>query len=149
MARWKNSPLSVVWPCTCNNDGLLVEIDLKRNSLTGTDALYLKLFDDFTYSGVVWQLSKVKVLDLSDNNLSGNADAYYIRDLLPLEHIDISNNSFDGYAEIQFPPSTMHANFSHNNFIAVSVSRDSRKLNDIMETEKPGIQDSKSLQSGK
>ena len=109
---------------TCNDDGLLVEIDLKRNNLTGTDALYLKLFNDFTSSGLVWtQLRKVKVLDLSDNNLSGNVDAYYIRDLLSLEHIDISNNLFDGYAEMQFPPSTMYANFSHNNFIGVSFKR--------------------------
>ena len=30
---------------TCNDDGLLVEIDLKRNNLTGTDALYLKLYN--------------------------------------------------------------------------------------------------------
>ena len=96
-----------------NDDGLLVEIDLIRKNLTGTD--------DFACSGLVWtQLPKVKVINLSDNIFSGNVFAYYIRDFLSIE---IFKNSFDVYAEMQFPPSTMYANFSHNNFVRVSFKR--------------------------
>ncbi len=92
-----------------------------KKNLTGTDALYLKCFNDFASSGLVWtQLPKVKVINLSDNIFSGNVFAYYIRDFLS---IDIFKNSFDGYAEMQFPPSTMYANFSHNNFVSVSFKR--------------------------
>jgi hypothetical protein len=100
----------------CNDDDLIVKIELKRNNLTGTNVLRVKNVTDLG-------LGFVKVLDLSDNNLSGRVDGHYLRHLSMLEHIDISNNAFSGYADMYFSPSTIYANFSHNNFVGVRFKR--------------------------
>jgi hypothetical protein len=104
-----------------NDDNLLVKIELKSNNLTGTSAFYVKSVSVGEPSFKQWPyLSYVKVLDLSDNNLSGRVDGHYIWHLSMLEYIDISKNSFSGYADMLFSPFTNYANFSHNKFIDIS-----------------------------
>ena len=109
---------------TCNDDNLIVKIELKRNNLTGTSALHNRNISDLGLAFDRWSdLPYLKVLDFSENNLSGRFDGHYLRHLSMLEHIDISNNAFSGYADMYFSPSTMYANFSHNNFVGVSFKR--------------------------
>jgi hypothetical protein len=99
---------------TCNYDGLLVKIELKRNNLTGSDVFFEKVADSIMTIQRKWtSLRYVKALDLSESNLSGRVDGHYLRHLSMLEHIDISNNAFSGYADMFFSPSTIYANFSH------------------------------------
>jgi Leucine-rich repeat (LRR) protein len=100
---------------TCNEDGLVIEINLRNNNLTGpVSSVVYDLFGAF---------KELKVLDLAENKLTGYTPFNRIPTFLKLEHIDISNNALIGHADMTFPSLTSYANFSHNSFTGVSFKR--------------------------
>eukprot|EP00584_Thalassiosira_punctigera_P022656 CAMPEP_0172573310 /NCGR_PEP_ID=MMETSP1067-20121228/136119_1 /TAXON_ID=265564 ORGANISM="Thalassiosira punctigera, Strain Tpunct2005C2" /NCGR_SAMPLE_ID=MMETSP1067 /ASSEMBLY_ACC=CAM_ASM_000444 /LENGTH=1416 /DNA_ID=CAMNT_0013365909 /DNA_START=302 /DNA_END=4550 /DNA_ORIENTATION=- len=92
----------------CNGDGLVTELNLRNNNLTGTNPFAL-LPPELTW------------LDLAENNLSG-AISEPILILRKLVHIDISKNQFSGHADMTFAPSTVHANYSNNKFTSAGFN---------------------------
>lgn len=93
---------------TCNDDGLITEINLGTNNLTGGLST---LFFDFP---------ELISIDISGNNLSGQVPYTNLR---KLAHINFSNNSLNGAASMLFTPVTSYVNFSFNNFTSVSFKR--------------------------
>jgi hypothetical protein len=100
---------------TCNEDGLVTEIELRNNNLTG---LGYKVF-----VSLVGAFKELKVLDLAENELTGDLRSGYIPTLSKLERIDLSNNAFTGHIDMTFPSSTSYVNFSHNRFTGISFKR--------------------------
>ncbi len=88
----------------CNEDGLVIEINLRNNNLTGTGQ---SVFD-----GLLGAFKELKVLDLAENKLTGDLPFKCIPTFLKLEHIDVSNNALIGHADMTFPSLTSYANFS-------------------------------------
>jgi Leucine-rich repeat (LRR) protein len=112
----KTIPHCELFGITCNEDGLVTEIILRNNNLNGlgSDGLYLFFYGAF---------KELKVLDLAENELTGDLPSGFIPAFLKLEHIDISNNAFTGHIDMTFPSSTSYVNFSHNQFTDVSFKR--------------------------
>ncbi|KAL3817140.1 hypothetical protein ACHAXA_009041 [Cyclostephanos tholiformis] len=100
---------------TCNEDGLVIEINLRNNNLTGS------VDDVFDY--LLGAFKEMKVLDLAENKLTGTIPFEYIPTFLKLEHIDISNNALTGHADMTFPSFTSYVNFSHNSFTGITYKR--------------------------
>eukprot|EP00579_Thalassiosira_antarctica_P031612 CAMPEP_0202030936 /NCGR_PEP_ID=MMETSP0905-20130828/64752_1 /ASSEMBLY_ACC=CAM_ASM_000554 /TAXON_ID=420261 /ORGANISM="Thalassiosira antarctica, Strain CCMP982" /LENGTH=1109 /DNA_ID=CAMNT_0048594753 /DNA_START=96 /DNA_END=3423 /DNA_ORIENTATION=- len=95
---------------TCTN-GVPTEINLRKNNLTGIRSFYRL------------ELPGLTKLDIAENNLSGTVYSGVMLFLQKLEHVDISNNEFSGYADMTFSPATKYANFSHNKFSSVGFKR--------------------------
>ena len=104
---------------TCNEDGLVTEINLRHNNLTGFGDMVLWILNNYAF------FKELKVLDLAENKLTGSLDfdSTYTPTLFKLEHIDISNNALTGHADMTFPSPTSYVNFSHNSFTGVSFKK--------------------------
>jgi hypothetical protein len=105
---------------TCNENGLVIEINLRNNNLTGSGSY------SYSYMGTAEGfLTELIVLDLAKNKLTGYFpfDYIYTPTLFKLEHIDISNNALTGHADMAFPSLTSYVNFSHNSLTGVSFKK--------------------------
>jgi len=94
---------------TCN-DGLVTEINLRNNNVTGAEAISSLILPELTW------------LDLAENNLWGPVPRGVTPYLRKLRHIDISENQFSGHADMMFAPSAVHANYSHNKFTSAGFN---------------------------
>jgi len=96
---------------TCRDDGLLTEMNLRNNNLTGAN------------SPLFFAFPELRTLDIAENNISGPVNMADYMHLRKLEHIDMSKNSLSGHANMLFTPVTSYVNFSYNNFTSASFRR--------------------------
>ena len=115
---------------TCNDDEIIIGIDLRGNNLTGQ-------FPVYTRSHVIWgnlvpesfwlytkhglaELFYLKTLDLADNTLTGTIDYRPLYNLRDLTHFDVSGNQLSGGFDPLVTPSIIYANFSTNLFMSMN-----------------------------
>ena len=112
----------------CNNDGLIISIDLRGNNLVGQFPVYSRIADkNYEVAESNWKYSKyglanlfhLETLDLADNNLTGTIEYRPLYNLKSLHHFDISGNHLSGGFEPLITPSILYANFSNNRFTSV------------------------------
>ena len=112
-SRWLNEsfPHCEWFGIKCDGRGLVIEILLNNNNLTG-----------FLSVGLV-DFNMLEKVDISNNNLLGLVDGLTTLFLQDLTYIDISGNELTGHAEMLFSSGMVHANYSNNNFTSLSFRR--------------------------
>ena len=115
---------------TCNDDGIIIGIDLRSNNLTGQFPVYTRSFMaygvpipesfwPFTKHGLA-ELFDLRRLDLSNNALTGTIDYQPLYNLRKLTHFDVSGNQLSGVMDPLVTPSIIYANFSNNRFTSMN-----------------------------
>ena len=67
-------------------------------------------------SRIFASFSKLESLVLADNKLEGAIDFNSFYDLRRLKHVDISKNNLSGEVDVLLSPAIQYLNLSHNNF---------------------------------
>jgi uncharacterized protein YjbI with pentapeptide repeats len=93
---------------SCNDNGQVSELVLRRNNLSGP-------IDPFP------QLLDLEKLDLANNKLSGAVDPLQFYSCQKLVHIDLSYNNLQGEIDALLSASIEHADFSYNKFIRIDT----------------------------
>ena len=91
-----------------SNTRYIVELDLTGNNLIGT--MKSRLFAPF---------SKLESLVLADNKLEGAIEFNSFYGLRRLKHVDISKNNLSGEVDVLLSPVLQYLNLSHNNFTSL------------------------------
>ena len=115
----------------CNDDGLVIGINLRNKNLQGNFPVYTSTSRTDLSGNLApeskWLYAKyglanlydLETLDLADNNLTGTIDYRPLYNLESLHHFDISGNQLSGGFDPLITPSISYANFSNNLFTSM------------------------------
>ena len=110
---------------TCDDDGLVTNIDLRDNNLAGKFPVYSrKEADGRAWLESHWPMTKyglanlwnLKMINLANNKLTGTIEYRPLYNLYSLTHFDVSGNKLDGKVEALVTPSLTYVDFSNNRF---------------------------------
>jgi len=112
---WLNDtiPYCQWYGVTCNSNEHITEINLRNNNIAGKGVWIWSAFES----------SQLTKLDLAGNKFSGELKRGLASSFRNLVHIDLSNNDFDGCADMTFSSGTLYANYSNNKFTCASFKR--------------------------